>query len=203
MKGIGKLSVADAKARTGELKRQARDLESGWLTLGREVRKCLADGIPGLLGMSATDWMTSTFGASLARLKRARRMEAALSGLATEKLKLLTEGNAYSLTKLPEKQRKDPEWVEKAIRMPVAEFKNEVEDERHRITGMPQEQFSTFWVRLPDSVYQQMMDAEAKVAESLGVEILDGKDGNRIMVWERIACDIIQTPAELLFTGSK
>lgn len=193
-----KISQTEARERTSQRKQEAQHLETGWISLGRSVRQDLQDGVPQALGVTVTAWMTSTFGSSLARIKRARRIEQALGKVPTKTLKQLPEGNCYELTRLPEKLRTNPAWLGKAEKLPVAEFKEAVEVEREKITGMAREKRTTFWVSLPDGVYDMAKEAESKLAVMMGLEIESDRSLARGQIWEAVMVFLLQTPVEHL-----
>jgi hypothetical protein len=98
---------------------------------------------------------------------------------------------------LPETERQSDRWIEKAATLPTKEFKDEVETELERKTDMPREKFKTFSVALPEPVYDNLREAEEKLARSLNLDI-EMKPGSRILVWEALAQWILQTDEETI-----
>ena len=142
-------------------------------------------------------WMTSRLGESLSNVFSALRSVRALDGVPEEKLKRIGERNAHMLTYLPEKERKSESWIEKAVILPTKEFKQEVQIELEKKTGMAPERFKTFSIALPEMVYQNMCAAEKKMARSLQIDIED-RPGNRILVWEAFSQWILLTDEQTI-----
>jgi hypothetical protein len=62
---------------------------------------------------------------------------------------------------------------------------------------MAPERFKTFSIALPEMVYQNMCDAEKKMARSLQIDIED-RPGNRILVWEAFTQWILLTDEQTI-----
>ena len=187
----------EALRRTAQRRRECQKAESCWITLGRNVRKDLADHVPSALGMSARDWLEKNFASSRSRIMDAIKITRALVGVPPERLKRIPERNASQLARLPETVRKREEWLSKAEKAPVAEFKEAVTAERERISGMLRPQFKPWTIVLPLDVWQLWDQAFEKMAtEVLGVDT--EKKGFEITVIEAIAQLIRDTPIERL-----
>ena len=128
-------------------------------------------------------WMTARLGESLSSAFSALRSVRALQGVPEEKLKRIGERNAHMLTYLPEKERKNEEWIEKAATLPTKDFNRVVRAALEKRTGLPLEKFKTWSIALPEAVYENMCAAEKKLAWSLGFDI-ESHPGLRIQVWE-------------------
>lgn len=168
------------------------------MRLGRDARRCLDDRIPEALGVTAQDWLISVFGASYAKIKRALRIEASLRRLPDAEVKQLTEGAAYDLTRLPEKERTAPEWVSKAKALASAEFHHAVDTRLAKIRGdaEPPEPFIVFRVSLPKGVYDELKAAESKVAGMLEEDIEEPR--GRIATWQAVANLINTTDVQII-----
>jgi len=147
-------------------------------------------------------WMTSRFGESLSSVFSALRSVRALEGVPEEQLTRIGERNAHMLTYLPPKQRMSQEWIEMAATLPTKEFKQEVRIELEKKNGMVQERFKTFSIALPEMVYQNMCDAEEKMAKSLQIDI-EGRPGNRILVWEAFSQWILLADEQTIKTQTE
>lgn len=193
---IQKATKAEAQERTKSLKRDYRALETGWMNLGRDARIALDRHVPEALGMGAQDWLVSVFGESIAKIKRALRIEAGLRTLPDAEVKQLSEGNAYNLTRLPEKERTAPEMVAKAKALAKDQFQHVVDTRLANLRGQADapEQFITFRVSLPKSVYEELKEAEEKMAEAMEVDL--ERPSGRITTWKGIANLINTTPIE-------
>jgi len=182
----------EAKAMDEQVRRILGQIRSNWLQLGRlvqdfrDTRAFEALGFPNF-----NAWMTARFGESLSSAFCALRSAVALEGIPEEKLNRIGERNAHMLTYLPEKERKSEEWLEKAAKLPTQDFNRVVRATLEKKTGLPQESFKTFSIALPKAVYESMIQAEKKLARSLGIDI-ETKPGNRIQVWEAFAQWILQ-----------
>ena len=149
--------------------------------------------------MNAHAWMTMVFEESLAKIKRAVKIDVALAAIPEQKKLAMPESNAYELTKLPEKERAKPVWVNAAQNMPVAEFREKREKFIEEKFHVKREEWRTFAVRVPLAVYEKLIEAQVKVARLLELDIED-KPGNLIPVWEAIAALVNETPDERLVT---
>jgi hypothetical protein len=185
------ISKAAAKKNQIKLRGEYRQLERSWFKLGRSVGKAIHRGEHTALRLTIDEWMQDTFmDSSPAKLWRALRSTKALAGLADSVLDRLTESSAYELAKLPEKMRKSEEYIDKAATMPVDEFKKEVADVLAKKHPEPKEEFRTWALRVPLSVYEMLKAAEAHAAEAMQLDIsdADGKAaGRKILIWERVA----------------
>src|SRR5690348_10307622 len=123
---IIKATVEQAKRMTAEVRKEWKILETGWLRLGRLVDKCLKERVPEALGLTAHQWMEKNLPGSTSKAWRALRIVRAFEGVPDEKLAQVSEGNAYALTRLPEKERKSKEWVEKAATESNEDFREDV-----------------------------------------------------------------------------
>lgn len=195
------ISVKQARDRTAKHKRDFACLRKGWLRLGNEVAESVDLGVPEKLGMTMHEWLDRTFEQSSSHILRQMQNVRALKGVPQAKLEQMPEGNAHELaTKLPEKIRKSPEMIEKAVTLAPAEFKREVAAVREKKYGITPSKYRTFAVCVPLEVYEFLREAENKIARVLQVDIetedLRGK--NLMTVWECIANLINSTPEEWL-----
>lgn len=189
---------AEAEAMDREVVRIVGEIRSNWFRLGSLIHKMIDTRGAAALGFpNMRSWMISRLGESLSNVYSALRSVRALEGVPEEKLKLIGERNAHMLTRLPEKERKSEEWIEKATTLPTKEFKHEVEIAIERKTGLPRERFKTFSVALPEAVYDSLCAAEKKLARSLDLDI-EAYPGNRIQVWEALAQWILQADEETI-----
>jgi hypothetical protein len=189
---------ADAKAMDKEVIRILGEIRSNWLRLGSLIQKMADTQAFEALGFpNMHSWMTARLGESLSNAYSAVRSVRALEGVPEEKLKQIGERNAHLLTYLPEKERKSADWIEKAATLRTKEFKQEVEIALERKTGMAREKFKTWFIALPETVYENMCEAEKKLARSLELDI-ETRPGNRIQVWEAFSQWILQTDEETI-----
>jgi hypothetical protein len=181
-----------------EAVRIAAEMRAGWLRLGLLIRKMIdSQAYEALDFPNMHAWMTSRLGESLSNVFSALRSVRALEGVPEEKLNRIGERNAHMLTYLPEKERKSEEWIQRAATLPTKEFKQEVEIALEKKTGMAPERFKTFSIALPEMVYQNMCEAEKKMARSLEIDIED-RPGNRIIVWEAFSQWILLTDEQTI-----
>jgi hypothetical protein len=193
-----KATEAEAKAMDTEVVRIAAEIRAGWLRLGLLIRKMIDSQAYEALGFpNMHAWMTSRLGESLSSVFSALRSVRALEGVPEEQLTRIGERNAHMLTYLPPKQRTSQEWIERAATLPIKEFKQEVQIELEKKTGIAPERFKTFSIALPEMVYQNMCEAEKKMARSLQIDIED-RPGNRILVWEAFTQWILLTDEQTI-----
>jgi len=189
---------AEAKALDRDVRRLVADLNSGWLRLGLLIQKVSQTQAFTALGFpNMHAWMIARLGESLSNAYSAVRSVRALKGVPEEKLKLIGERNAHMLTCLPEKERKSKEWLEKAVNLPTKDFKHQVQTFKQQKSGLPPENFRTFSIALPEAVYQNMLEAEKKLARSLDIDI-ETKPGSRVQVWEAFTQWILQADEETI-----
>jgi hypothetical protein len=189
---------AEAKAMDQEAIRLIAEVKSGWLCLGLLIDRMATTRAFAVLGFpSMHSWMQRRLGESLSSAYSALRSVRALKGVSEEKLNRIGERNAHALTRLPERERKSHEWIEKAATSSTKEFKLEVEIALEEKTGLPREKFKTFWIALPEAVFESMCEAEKKLAWTLGIDI-ETNPANRILVWEAWAQWILQTDEQTI-----
>jgi hypothetical protein len=201
LRKIKKATKQEAVKRTAERRKQWKSLETGWLALGRAVEQDVALHVPEALGTTFTAWLESTFDCSASKVFQAFRASKALKGIPEEKLNQITQANAVRMATLPEKERKSPEWVKKAVELPMNEFKSEVEAHIEKKTGIKKEKWHTFRVGLPKDVYDLVLEAEFKMAGILEVDISDTSKNQaaaRLTVWEAFAALINLTDESIL-----
>lgn len=163
------ITKAQAIIRTKKHRKDLLGLKKGWLQLGRSVAKSIALGVPAALGMTMRAWIDDTFDVSAAHIFRVLQNFEALKGVSEKKLEQMPEGNAHQLTRLPEKERKNPAMIQKALTLKPSEFKEVVDDARSK-NGIKAEEWRTFAVRMPLSVYTLVMAAREKMARVLQVD---------------------------------
>lgn len=184
------ITKREAQERTAKHKKDFAAIEKSWFALGKEVAESVALQVPAKLGMTMRDWLDKTFSASSSHIFRQLQNLRALDGVPDAKLEQMSESNAHELaTKLPEKIRKSPEMVEKAINLPPAEFKREVAAIRQEKFGITPSKYRTFAVCVPIKVYEFLKEAEAKMARVLQLDLQDedARTKNLMTVWECIA----------------
>jgi hypothetical protein len=127
-----KASAEEARTRTAKVKETFATMGKLWWELGAEVKACIDDFVPEALGRKATEWMKECFGDAWLKVYRAHRAIASLPGVPKAKLEKISEGNAYQLARLPAKVRKEPAWIDKAIKLSNENFKEVVEKAREK-----------------------------------------------------------------------
>ena len=183
---IPKCTKGAALSNQKKLRAAYRKFGRAWFQLGVEVDKAIRRGEHTALGLTFDEWAVQTFGDSGKKLERAIRSTRALAGLPAAKLAVMTEGNAWELSRLPEKTRKSPEWVENAVVLPNDTFKKEVDQALQKKQTEPREIFKTWRVSLPEAVYEMVVEAERKAAAAMQLDIVE-KPARRLLVWERFA----------------
>lgn len=193
-----KATEAEAQVLDKEVIQTLKVMQSSWLRLGSLIQKVIDTRAFEPLGFrTMKDWMDARLGKSMSSAYSALRSVKALKGIPEEKLERISERNAHLLTRLPEGQRRSDMWIEKAATLSTKEFKEEVETEIERKTGLPQEEFRTFSLPLPKPVYENLCAAEEKLARALSIDI-EAKPGSRILAWEALAQWILQTDEDTI-----
>jgi hypothetical protein len=193
-----KATEAEARVLDQEVIQTLKTMRSSWLRLGSLIQKVIDTRAFEPLGFrTMKDWMDARLGKSMSTAYSALRSVRALKGIPEQKLERIPERNAHLLTRLPETERKSDGCIEKAATLPTKEFKEEVETELERKTGLPRDRFKTFSVALPEAVYDNVSEAERKIARSLSIDI-ETKPASRILVWEALAQWILQTDEETI-----
>lgn len=190
------ISKAEAQKRTEAHKRDFSVLRKGWVHLGQEVAQSVDLGVPSALGMGMRDWLDTTFEESASHIFRQLQNVRALKGVSQAQLERMPEGNAHQLaTRLPEKERKNPAVIKKAMEQAPAEFRATVKEIREKKYGIKPEPFKTFAVAVPMGVYDQLIAAQDKMAAILGLDLADEKKHAYalITIWEAVAVLINQT----------
>ena len=186
-----------AEKMTAKVVAHVKAMETSWWELGRLVNDCLSQRVPAALGMNAHDWMAKVTQGSTSKAWRALRISRALQGVPQRDVKQLSEGNAFSLSRLPQKQRESREWVKKAVELPNEKFQDAVESHIEAKTGVRRQEFVSTRISLPRDIFEQWESAVKKMAGVLGIDI-ETNPGNRIQVYEAFAVLINLTPEEVL-----
>jgi hypothetical protein len=194
---------AEAEILDKEVIRVVGEIRSNWLHLGRLVQRFMETRAFEALGFpSFQAWITERLGESLSNVFSALRSVRALEGVPEEKLKRIGERNAHMLTYLPKKERTSEEWLEKAATLPIKDFNQEVQIAIEQKTGLRKERFKTFSIALPEAVYENLCEAEKKLARCIGLDI-ETQPGNRIQVWEAVSQWILQTDEQTIRTQTE
>ena len=131
-----KITKEEANHRTEEIYSTWIAMGKAWWRLGVEIQLAIEDHVPEALGQSFTEWTQSVFGDGWQKIRRAFLAVKALKGVPTEKLEKISEGNAYVLAHLPEKTRKDSDWIKSAIDMTNEKFRAKAERYIAKKTGL-------------------------------------------------------------------
>jgi hypothetical protein len=178
---------AQAEDATKRVTAAWREMETDWWDFVRLVSDSLDKRVPAALGLTAQRWLEKTLPGGTSKLWRALRVARELKGVPEQRLRRLTEGNAWNLARLPESMRKSPGWIARATDMPNKDFAEEVKRTLVK-NGIPgaDEPFATLTVRLPQAVYDRWEAAVEKIARIFELDI-EGTPGLRIQVYERLA----------------
>jgi hypothetical protein len=109
----------------------------------------------------------------------------ALKHVTDAQLEAMPEGNSHILARLPEKARRDPRMIQRAVSEKPAEFKAQLAG---TVKQTP-EGWKTFSLLVPEGVYGRLREAETKIARVLDLDLSDEEKraGRLITVWESIA----------------
>jgi hypothetical protein len=197
---VDKITIAterEAKTLTAALREDFKKFTASWWEMGQRTKEALDRGVPAAMEMNAHDWMKSVFGdtVSVAKVQRSLRIARALGDVPQEQLKLLSEGKAYLLTQLKEKDR--AEFIGPATILSNDAFAKIVEERRQEYGIPPEEKRIHIGVSVPESVGKAWEEAEKKVARLADLDI-ETKPGLRAQVFEIVANLINSTPDEVL-----
>jgi hypothetical protein len=188
-------SKDEAKTLTKTVQTKVKAIERGWWSLAKLVDTCLKRHVPAALGMNAHTWLHTYMEGSLSDAFRKLRIVRALAGVPEQKIVAMKERNAYELCRLPEKERKSAEWVNKATRLPVEEFKEEVAHVLEK-KGITREPMTDFYVRLTQSAHDNVVEpAMQKAARLLSID-LEQKPQLLVEVFEKICLFVLTTEDE-------
>lgn len=192
-----KATLAEANAMDQEAVRIIAEIKSGWLRLGILIEKMIKTRAFETLGFPSMHcWMTKRLGESMSGAYSALRSVRALRGIPEAKLEKIGECNAHTLTRLPEKERKSDEWIEKAANLPTKEFVAQVDVAIEKKAGLPTERFRFWGEAVPESVAQKLDEMLEKIGNVLVLDVTLRSE--RIMALEALAATILNTPDEQL-----
>lgn len=191
----------EAKEVTETLREKFKKLGGAWFELGREVKSCMERQVPRSYGlaingkpMNVADWMELCFPSSVPKIYRAFRIAKGLEKAPEDRVKLMTEGNAWNLTRLPENLRLSKEWIDLAIVAPTEQFAEAVDGALEAKGGAPKEKWAVLFPKLPSTKeFKELFDAtEKKLAEAMDLDI-ELHPEKRFQVWERTLVMLFQT----------
>lgn len=174
-----------------------KEMKRSWLSLGLVMKRVSETQAYAQLGFrSMRAWMESRFGEQMASAYQSMRAVRALEGVPESKLEKIGTRNAQVLVRLPEKERKSDEWIDKAAKLPGRELRAEVDALIEGKTQMPKERFRYWGEAVPESVAQKLDEMMAKIGRVLEVDISERP--GRITALEALAATILTTPEEQL-----
>ncbi len=190
---------AEAAALTYALREEYLNLSSGWLCLARKVQSALDRRVPAALGMGVREWLEKTFDRSSTFLLSQIDDLRALQGVPEEIAGQISEYNAHQLTRLPEKDRRDPEILKAAVNENPTEFRNHVTEIRKTKYNLESEQWKTIARPLPANLVERWEIQERRIAAELCLRLprpeqeLRAWKNAEIVVWERLITKFEQT----------
>lgn len=197
------LSKKEALQKTARVDRMIKQMESSWYGLAALIQDCIDARVPAALGVTFTAWIEQRFGKrKLSDAWRKLRIMRALKGLPEKRVKALPESNAYALSRLPEKDRKDPRWLKAAETEKVDAFEEKVEKRLEQKTGIKREKFMHWFPTMPEGDKAILEAAETKLAHIFGMDLVQNP-GLRIEIWRRAAIFFVTTEEEHLIIESE
>lgn len=194
----------DARAVTEALRERFKKLGGAWFELGRDVKDCLDRQVPRAYGLATTgtamnvaDWMEVCFESSVPKIYRALRIARALEKVPEDRMKLLPEGNAFNLARLPESLRISTEWVDLAIIAPGDQFEEAVDGALEAKGGPKKDKWLALFPKLPETLKELYSETEKKLAEAMDLDI-ELHPERRFQIWERVIAMLFQTGEENL-----
>lgn len=194
----------EAKALTESVQTIFKSMGAAWFELGRIVSDCLDRQVPHAYGlavqgksMNAADWMELCFPSSVPKIYRALRIAKVLKGLPDSQVQKLSEGNAYNLTRLPEKLRTDEKWIERAVELGNEEFSDAVDEALGGKATGTKDKYVTMFPKMPEALEELFDYTEKKLAAVLELDI-ENKPGLKPLVWERAVTLLFNTGDNVL-----
>lgn len=189
----------EARVATDALREKFKKLGGAWFELGREVKSCMERQVPRAYGLATTgkamnvaDWMEICFPASVPKIYRALRIAKGLEKVPEERMKLLSEGNAFNLTRLPEELRLSQEWIDLAIVAPTEQFEEAVDGALEAKGAPKKEKWAVLFPKLPGTLKELYDATEKKLAEAMDLD-LELHPEWRFQIWERVIAMLFQT----------
>jgi hypothetical protein len=185
---IRNATKAEALAHSKYIKGQVKLAGRTWINIAKHLKAGLRAHEPEALGMNAKQWIVQhTDGqVTLSDAFKKMRILEGLKHLPEEKILEIGICNGETLCRLPEKERKSPEWVRKATEMPKAEFSEAVETATEVRTGHKRSVFVAFHINLPEDIHAQLEAAIVKIARVANLDI-QTRPGLRIQAIEYLA----------------
>ena len=165
---------AQAKARSAAIKRMVREADRSWIAIAQrliEGRHALDYRALGFANVK--DWLAEQLDGAMSvpdAFKKMRILEK-LPFLSDSKILEIPSRNADQLTRLPEKERKKPEWVAKAKAASVDAFREEVQAFVEKRTGMKRDVYVTFSRRVTEAAFNHFELAIAEFARAEGIDL--------------------------------
>jgi hypothetical protein len=174
-----------------------KTMKRSWLSLGLVVKRMIETQAYGQLGFSSMRaWMESRLGEQMASAYQSLRAVRALDGVPESKLEKIGTRNAQVLIRLPERERKSDEWIDKAATLPERELRAEVDAAIENKTQMLKEKFRYWGQAVPESVAQKLDEMMIKIGRVL--EVNTSERPGRITALEALAATILNTTEEQL-----
>jgi hypothetical protein len=190
-------TTEEAQSLDREATQLIKAMKRSWLSLGLVVNRMSETRAFEQLGFkSLRMWMDSRLGEQVASAYQALRSVRALAGVPESKLEKIGTRNAQVLVRLPEKERKSDEWIEKAAKLPERELKAEVDAAIEKKTHMPKEKFRFWGEPVPESVAQKLDEMMTKIGRVLQLDVSERP--GRITALEALAATILNTSDEQL-----
>jgi len=187
----------EAKDLDREAARIFKEMKRSWLSLGLIMKMVSETQAYEQLGFrSMRAWMESRFGEHVSSAYQAMRAVRALEGVPESKLEKIGTRNAQVLVRLPDRECKSDEWIEKAATLPERELRVEVDALIEAKTQMPKEKFRYWGEPVPESVAEKLDEMMAKIGRVLEVDISERP--GRITALEALAATILNTTEEQL-----
>jgi hypothetical protein len=167
------ITKKDALARTAEIKREVGTAKKMRIRILRTIAKSVDAREYEIAGFGDLGAWLEHVGieTSVSHFLRLLYNTRALKDVPTATLEAIPEGSAYILARLPEKLRTNA-LIEKAVAQKPGEFRETIAEVRGKKLGEKEpEKWATYSRKLPQGVYDLMVDAEEKVAETLDLDI--------------------------------
>jgi hypothetical protein len=189
----------EAKDLDREVTQLFKEMKRSWLSLGLVMKRVSeTQAYEQLDFRSMRAWMESRFSEQIASAYQAMRAVKALDGVPESKLEKIGTRNAQVLVRLPEKERKSDEWINKAQTLPERTLKAEVDAHIETKTHIPKEKFRYWGEAVPESVAQKLDEMMTKIGRVLEVDTSERP--GRITALEALAATILTTTEEQLKT---
>ncbi|MFZ0736804.1 MAG: hypothetical protein WAM96_06890 [Candidatus Acidiferrales bacterium] len=182
------LPMLEAEAWDSRLQERYSTFQAEYWEFIADLREGSEQSYPQLLGFTdIRQFIEARFSGSTATIYRRMSEFKKLQPISIEDLKLIPEGNAYQLTRLPEKMRTSNGWLRDARINPTSHFKRMV-DTVLAENGVPAEDRTVLvCFRMPEPLFEKCQEVYAKLCRILD----ENPDVSRNVIIEAVVATLL------------